>query len=173
VPQSVLKSAQCVSIFPNVVTVALAVGGTHGDGVAFCKDAAGRWAGPVFMDVTGGSLGLQMGAKAVDTVIFYTGARAKAAIEEGRFTLSGELDAVAGKFEESFTPPAVGAVSYMRSEGAFIGASLTGMSVYTDKGTMKAFYGAKAGQERVFELAPPESVAPRVNALRELLPKAG
>lgn len=72
VPQSVLDKTRCVAIFPDTVTVSAGLGGIHGDGVGFCKSSAGTWENPMFLNLTGGSIGLQAGVKSADMVLYIT-----------------------------------------------------------------------------------------------------
>lgn len=173
VPKSVLNSATCAAIFPNVVTAALGVGGMHGDGIAFCKNAGGTWGGPLFLDLTGGSLGIQAGVTSADVVLFMNADNAKTALAEGNFRMSGELSAVAGTFDETFRAPQRGVVAYTRTEGVFAGASLNGTSIGRDRDEEKAFYGATLDQARVFNEAPPSRFEQSIDRLRKLLPMGG
>jgi SH3 domain-containing YSC84-like protein 1 len=170
VPQSVLKAAKCVAVFPSVTTAAIGLGGTHGDGVAFCKQADNTWSNPVFLDFTGGSLGLQAGVKSADVVIYMTGDKAKQAIEKGNFTISGELSAVAGKFDESFVAPPAGLIAYAKTEGVFAGAALNGVNISVDKDEQSAFYGNK--NSSYFEGTIPQNVEQSVKELKKMLPTA-
>ncbi len=169
VPSSVLKNAKCIAVFPSVVTAALAVGGTHGDGVAFCRNNSGNWGRPAFLDLTGGSLGLQAGVKSADVVLYMTSDEARSAIEKGKFVLGGELSAVAGTFDESFSAPRKGVVAYANTEGVFAGASLTGVNISRDEDEQRAFYGT-ATKGSLFEGTVPPQVERSVNELRTMLP---
>lgn len=172
IPRSVLANAKCVMVYPNVITAALAVGGVHGDGVAFCRNAAKEWSNPVFVDLTGASLGVQAGVKSADIVLFMTGENARTAIERGSFQLGGELSAVAGKFDETFSAPTSGVVAYTRTEGVFAGASLGGVNISRDQEDEKAVYGALGASANLFERKVSASLEQNTNELKKLLPEA-
>lgn len=172
IPRSVQANAKCAMVFPNVITAALAVGGIHGDGVAFCKNASQEWSNPVFVDLTGASLGVQAGVKSADVVLFMTGENARTAIERGSFQLGGELSAVAGKFDETFSAPTAGVVAYTRTEGVFAGASLGGVNISRDQEDEKAVYGASGASANLFERKVPASMEQNVSELKKLLPEA-
>jgi lipid-binding SYLF domain-containing protein len=140
-PESIRKQAKCVAIFPKVVTVSLGIGGTHSDGVGFCKTKSGQWENPMFLNLTGGNIGLQAGVKSADVVMFLTGDEAANDLRAGRFRVGGNVSAVAGSFDRSFSIPAAQVVAYSRTEGLFAGASVDGVNINRDEDTELAFYG--------------------------------
>jgi lipid-binding SYLF domain-containing protein len=168
VPQSVLDRTKCVAIFPNTVTVSAGIGGTHGDGVGFCKTAAGTWENPMFLNRTGGSLGIQAGVKSADMVFYLTGDKAADALRRGSFRVGGELSAVAGKFDRTWEAPAAEVVAYSRTEGLFVGASVDGVSVSRDDSDERAFYGTR---EAITAARMPSDLEAQVNQLRNELPR--
>lgn len=170
VPPSVLKDAKCIAVFSNVVTAALAVGGTHGDGVAFCRNTTNQdWENPVFLNLTGGSIGIQAGVKSTDLVLYMTGKNAKSSLQNGSFRLAGELTAVAGSFDKTFVAPPEGVVAYATTDGVFAGASIAGVGIDHDKDEQKAFYG-NYDPASIFASRVPASLEKSVRELRDLLP---
>lgn len=167
VPQSVLDSTKCVAIFPNTMTISAGLGGTHGDGVGFCKSAAGTWQNPMFLNLIGGSLGLQAGVKSADIVLYITGEKAADALKKGTFKIGGELSAVAGTFDKTLTAPHAEVVAYQRTEGLFAGASVEGVNISRDESDERAFYGTR---EAVLTEKIPGDLEKEVNELRETLP---
>lgn len=168
VPQSVYQNSMCVAILPGVVTAAVGVGGSHGNGVAFCRSGTG-WSRPVFVRLTGGTLGAQIGVKQSDVFLFMTADQAKKTIENGKMSLSGELSAVAGSYDETFVPPRSGVVAYTKTSGAFLGASISGMDLARDEDDHKKFY-ANADPNLTFDgEIPPESKR-MIDEMKELLP---
>jgi len=169
VPESVLNRAKCVAVFPDTRTISLGVGGTHSDGVGFCKTAQGTWENPMFLNLTGGSIGLQAGYKSADMVLFITGEKAQEALHRGEFKLGGDISAVAGSFDRTFEPKQAEVVVYRRTEGLFAGASVEGINISRDEDDESAFYGAK--KPSLTASIPPD-LEQRVNELREVLPSA-
>lgn len=170
VPASVRSGSNCVAIFSEVITAAIGVGGTHGNGVAFCRSASGSdWGNPVFLNLTGGSIGLQAGVKSTDIVLFMTGENARAAMERGSFRLVGDLGAVAGSFDETFVAPPAGVVAYASTGGAFAGASVVGVNISHDEDEQKAVYGSY-DRSAVFGGRVPPTVEKSVNDLKAMLP---
>jgi len=169
-PVQVAAKAGCVAIFPGVITAAVGVGGIHGDGVLFCRRSNSEWGNPVFLDLTGASVGAQIGVKSSDLVLFITGDKAKSAMERGDFTVSGELSAVAGNFSETFSAPNEGIVAYSRTSGAFAGASLSGIDLTIDQDEHQKFYGTKFEKGETISSSVPKSAALPVAELKKLLP---
>jgi lipid-binding SYLF domain-containing protein len=167
VPQSILDKVRCVAIFPDTVTVSAGVGGTHGDGIGFCKTASGQWENPMFFNLMGGSVGLQAGVKSADMVLYITGQKAAQALQKGSFKVGGELSAVAGTFDKTVPSPQAEVVVYTRSQGLFVGASLEGVNISRDDSDERAFYGLR---EATLTAKIPEDLEKEVNQLREVLP---
>ena len=57
IPQSLLADAHAVAIIPGMIKGGFVVGVRHGKGVVVPRDASGAWGAPVFVTVTGGSVG--------------------------------------------------------------------------------------------------------------------
>jgi len=167
IPQSVLDKTKCVAIFPKTVTVSAGLGGTHGDGVGFCKSSAGTWENPMFLNLIGGSIGVQAGVKSADIVLYLTGDKAADALRRGNFKVGGELSAVAGTFDKTFEAPQAEVIGYQRAEGLFLGASVDGINVSRDESDERAFYGTK---EANLTARMPSDLEKEVNQLRNALP---
>ncbi len=167
VPPAILEKSKCVAIFPDTVTISAGLGGTHGDGIAFCKTAAGTWENPMFLNLVGGSLGLQAGVKSADIVLYITGEKAAEALHKGNFAVGGELSAVAGTFDKSVAAPLVEVVAYHRTEGLFLGASIDGVNISRDDSDERAFYGTR---EATLTSKMPSDIEKDVNELRNALP---
>src|SRR5262245_38057670 len=67
--EEVLEHAKCIAVVPNLTKAGFIVGGQHGSGVATCRLANGNWSAPVFMNISGGSWGAQIGVERVDLVM--------------------------------------------------------------------------------------------------------
>lgn len=167
IPQSVLDRTKCVAMFPSTMTVSAGIGGIHGDGVGFCKTAEGTWQNPMFLNLIGGSLGLQAGVKSADIVLYITGDKAADALKKGTFKIGGELSAVAGTLDKTFSAPQAEVIAYQKTEGLFAGASIDGVSLSRDESDERAFYGTR---EAVLTEKIPSDLERDVNELRNALP---
>src|ERR1700682_3678760 len=60
IPSDLLDRAEAVAVFPSVLKAGFIVGGRGGSGV-ISRRVAGGWSAPVFFDLGGGRIGLQIG----------------------------------------------------------------------------------------------------------------
>ena len=68
IPSSILAGATCVVVIPSYKKGAFIVGAQYGQGVATCRTPRG-WSAPVFVKLSGGSFGWQIGGQATDLVL--------------------------------------------------------------------------------------------------------
>jgi len=151
VPASVLDNARCIAILPGVVTGAFVVGGTHGDGLASCKDNDNEWSHPAAITLSKGSIGLQAGVKSADLVLFFQTEKAEQALKRGDLTLGGDISAVAGSFDREVNTSDAGVVVYTHSRGLFAGASVEGSKIGKNQDDLEEYYGQKVDYQRVLE----------------------
>lgn len=141
VPPSVLKNAKCIAILPNLLTGAVIVGGTHGNGVASCKNSENKWSQPAPISLNQGSIGLQAGGKSADLVLFIQSKQAVQALKNGNFAIGTDISAVAGTFDTSVDTSSAGVIAFNRAEGVFAGASVSGSKIGKDLETLTGYYG--------------------------------
>ncbi|MEP7274421.1 MAG: lipid-binding SYLF domain-containing protein, partial [Acidobacteriota bacterium] len=60
IPKDILARAECIAVFPQVIKAGFIIGGRGGRGLASCRTRQG-WSGPAFLNMGGGSFGLQIG----------------------------------------------------------------------------------------------------------------
>src|SRR6201995_1565290 len=68
IPQSILAGASCVVVIPHYKKGAFVIGAQYGQGVATCRTGHG-WSAPVFVKLSGGSFGWQIGGQSTDLVL--------------------------------------------------------------------------------------------------------
>jgi lipid-binding SYLF domain-containing protein len=136
IPPALLRDAKAVAINPHVIKIGFGVAGRHGDGVVLARTPDGCWGKPVFISLTGGSIGWQVGVESVDIVLVF---KTEASVErllrgKGKLTLGADV-AVAtgpvGRQAEADTDARLRAeiYSYSRSRGLFLGLSLEGAAI--------------------------------------------
>src|SRR5262249_19249360 len=98
IPGSLLKDAARVAIFPNSIKAGLIICGKHGRGVVLVRTTDGGWSNPVFLTLTAGSVGWQIGAQSTDLVlIFKTGRSVERILKNrGKLTLGADVGIAAG-----------------------------------------------------------------------------
>lgn len=155
IPSQLIQQAHGMIIIPHMINAGLAVGGKRGKGVAIVKMADGKWSNPVFVTFTGGSLGLQIGVQAVDLVLVFKHKDVLTKMQNGDFTIGGDVSVAAGPVGRSGTASTdykleAEVYSYSRSKGLFAGLSINGSNISVDKSANANFYGAKATSQSIF-----------------------
>ncbi len=150
IPRELLDSADAVAVFPDVLKAAFIVGGRKGQGLISRRTPNG-WGAPVFFNVTGGSFGAQIGASSTDFVLLFMNEDAMKGLVEDKFEIGGEIGVAAGPVGRTVgasTTPTLdaGILTYSRSKGAFIGASLKGVAITPDNDLNEAIYGMEANE---------------------------
>jgi lipid-binding SYLF domain-containing protein len=148
IPPALLKDAQAVVIVPSVIKGAFIVGGRHGTGVLLAREESGRWSDPVFVSLTGGSVGWQVGATSTDIILVFKNKKAVEGLLKGKFTLGADAAVAAGpvgRSAEAATDVMLKSeiLSYSRSRGLFAGVSLEGAALLVDNDADAAYYGKK------------------------------
>lgn len=128
-----------------MINAGFVVGGKRGRGVAMARNENGDWSEPVFVTITGGSVGFQIGLQAVDLVLVFKSRESIEEAAQGTFTLGADASATAGPVGRSASASTdykfdAEVYSYSRSKGLFAGISLQGSSINPDKRSNKAFY---------------------------------
>ncbi len=155
VPSDILEKAECVAVFPSVIKAGFIVGGRGGRGVVSCRTAQG-WSAPAFLNLGGGSIGLQIGAQATDFVMLFMNKEGVNSLLSSKFTLGGDASVAAGPIGRQAgadTDIAMKAqiLSYSRSRGVFAGLELKGVAITVDKDDMKNIYGEDATAKEVLQ----------------------
>ena len=145
VPQKLLDSAECVAVFPNVIKAGFIVGGRGGRGVASCR-VGDSWSAPVYLNLGGGSFGLQIGAQATDFVFLMMNKEGINSLLKNKLTLGADASVAAGPVGReagASTDIKLDAqiLSYSRSKGLFAGLELKGVVIDVDKDDMRDAYG--------------------------------
>jgi lipid-binding SYLF domain-containing protein len=155
VPNYLLDDAKCVAVIPNVYKGALfGLGGRHGNGVISCRDADEVWSPPSFIEISGGSFGLQIGGEAIDLVLFFMNERGVLSLLGSKFELGGDASVAAGPYgrtAEAGTDLKLKAeiYSYARSRGLFAGLSFEGSRLAPDNKANRKYYGETVDAESV------------------------
>ena len=147
IPQSMLKDAQAVAIIPGVIKGSFVVGARHGNGVVLVRDQNGGWHAPVFISLTGGNIGWQIGVQSTDVVLVFKTRRSVAGLLSGRMTLGADAAVAAGPVGRQATAATdtnLGAqiYSYSRSRGLFAGVSFDGSVIRVDQMSNATYYQA-------------------------------
>jgi len=147
IPMTLISKAKAIIIFPTMFKAGFFVGARYGNGIASVRSSElGEWGPPAFFYTTGGSLGFQFGAEAVDLVLLVMSQRGIEGLLNEKFTLGGDIAISAGPVgrhaEASADVLMQGEIySYSRSKGIFTGISLKGTIIASDSDANLAYYG--------------------------------
>jgi lipid-binding SYLF domain-containing protein len=174
IPDDIARHATCVAVVPGFKKGAFIVGGQYGQGVVTCRTGHG-WSAPAFIQLTGGSFGLQAGGESTDLVLVAMSHDAFQRLLQDKVKLGGDIAVAAGPVgrnsQASTTELANGGfLSYSRSKGIFAGIDLTGDVVNQNHEDTDAYYGNNASYQAILsgEVQPPASAAPFRQAVAEL-----
>lgn len=156
IPHQLMEDYQGIVIIPNLLNAGFGIGAKRGKGVAMVKLADGKWSDPVFITLTGGSFGFQIGMQSVDMVLVFRHKGVLAKVKNGDFTIGGDISAAAGPVGRSSTASTdykleAEVYSYSRSRGLFAGISIHGSNLSIDKSANAAFYGNNMTSQEIFE----------------------
>ena len=148
IPRDLLEKAKAVVVFPGTLKAAFIVGGQGGKGVAIRRTATG-WSAPAFVNMAGGSFGLQAGGQKTDYILVIMNDKGLANLLEDRFEIGGEGSIAAGPIGRS-TSASTNAtldsqiLSYSRTKGLFAGIALKGVVITQDADINQAVYQRNA-----------------------------
>ena len=146
IPDRLLERAYGIAVIPEVKKAALTVGIRYGRGVLVVRDKDGHFSNPVFISLTGGSFGWQIGAQETDIVLVFTTRRGIEGITGGKLTLGAGASVAAGPIgrdasaatDQNFSAEIY---SYSRNRGLFAGVALDGTAITVDRRADQNFYG--------------------------------
>jgi len=156
IPHQLLEEYEGIVIIPKLINAGLGIGGKRGHGVAMVKLANGKWSDPVFVTLTGGSVGFQIGVQSVDLVLVFRNKGVLTKVKNGDFTIGGDISAAAGPVGRSSTASTdyklqAEVYSYSRSKGLFAGISINGSNLAINKSANAGFYGDKITSAEIFD----------------------
>jgi len=145
VPTRLLERAYGIAVIPDVTKIAFFFGGRRGNGVLVARDPSGHFSDPVFVNLTGGSIGFQWGVQSTDVILVFTTKRSIDRIASGQLTLGADASVAAGpvgRAASAGTDPTLSAevYSYSRNRGLFIGIALDGSGLTIDNDADARFY---------------------------------
>ncbi len=146
IPQTLLANAQAIAIVPDVVKLGFVLAGRRGHGILAVRNPDGSWSNPVFITLTGGSIGWQAGVQSTDVILVFKSRKSVNHVLAGQFTLGADAGVAAGPVGRQATAATdvelrAEIYSYSRSRGLFAGVSLDGSVLAVDSNANAAFYG--------------------------------
>ena len=177
IPDRLLDEARAVIVIPDTIKAGLVIGGRHGKGVMSVKTADGSWSSPVFVSLTGASIGFQVGVQSSDVVLVIRNDRSLDNIVNGKFTLGADAAVAAGPVGRNAAAATDGQLkaeiwSWSRARGLFAGIALDGAVLQIDDGANASVYGPGTTPRAVFESRWQRAPSAAVVAFRDALEEA-
>jgi lipid-binding SYLF domain-containing protein len=177
-PKMFADHAKAIAVIPGVKKAAFGFGGRWGKGLISMRDENGAWIPPSFIEISGGSFGLQLGFESSDLVLIFTDKDAVNSLLRAKLTLGGTASAAAGpvgRQAEAGTPILLnsGILSYSHSSGLFAGISLEGSALTIDDSSNRKVYGKYISGDEILldrRVQTNETVAPFLDALEQYVP---
>jgi len=145
IPKSLLAGAEGIAIIPKVIKGGFVIGARYGRGTLLIRDKNHAWHAPVFVSLTGGSIGWQVGVQSTDVILVFKTQKSVQGILSGKFTIGVDAAAAAGPVGRQASAATdlqlkAEVYSYARSRGLFLGASLDGSMLQVDSMAGAAYY---------------------------------
>ncbi len=147
VPRSIMEKAEAIAVFPSLVKAGFVVGGSRGHGAISVRHPQTRaWSSPGFLTITGGSIGLQIGAQAVDLILVVQNRRGLEQLLKNQFKIGADAAVAAGPVGRDASASTdiqmrAQILSYSRTRGIFAGITLNGSTIRQDRDANERFYG--------------------------------
>ncbi|RZA37212.1 MAG: hypothetical protein EOP92_01350 [Lysobacteraceae bacterium] len=156
IPDKLLDEGRAIVVIPDTLKVGLVIGGRRGHGLMSVKNRDGSWSQPVFVKLTGGSIGFQAGVQSSDVVLVFRNDRNLENIVNGKFTLGADAGVAAGPVGRNASASTDGQLkaeiwSWSRARGLFAGVALDGAVLQIDDDANVAVYGSAATPRAIFE----------------------
>ena len=153
IPDSVFSKAQCVVVIPDLKKAGFIVAGEHGSGVMSCRQG-NSWSSPVFMEMTKGSAGFQVGVESIDLVLLVMNRAGAEKLLSNKVTLGAGASIAAGPVGRTATAGTdvqltAEILSYSRTKGLFAGVDLSGGSLNPDSSKNERAYGANVSAKEI------------------------
>src|SRR5262245_22252714 len=173
IPESIWNKAHCVVVIPSLKKAAFIVGGEHGSGVMSCR-RGNTWGPPIFMEMTKGSAGLQIGVSSTDLVLVVMNERGAEKLLNNKVTLGAGASIAAGPVGRTATAGtdaqlSAEILSYSRSKGLFAGIDLSGGSLNPDKSKNERAYGRYESTAAIALGTTPVTVRPEMQVFTNAL----
>jgi lipid-binding SYLF domain-containing protein len=147
VPRAIMEKAEGIAVFPSLIKGGIVVGAQRGRGVLSVRDKkTGNWSSPAFLTITGGSIGAQFGAQAIDLVLVINNQRGLEQLVKNQFKVGADAAVAAGPVGRDASASTdiqlrAQILSYSRARGLFAGVTLNGSTIRQDRDANERYYG--------------------------------
>ena len=168
-----LKTSHAVAIVPTMLKAGLLLGGEYGEGLILVhKD--GKWFGPSFYNLGGGSFGFQIGAQKISLLLAVINEKGVRAFMNSKTKLGGDIGIAAGpvgrRAEAATDAQGKASIySYSMSKGLFAGVSLEGSVISISVKRNQQYWGKKiSASDALAKPANGNKIQPLLKILNDL-----
>ena len=177
IPDRLLDEARGIVVIPDTIKAGFVIGGRRGLGLMSVKRPDGTWSNPVFVKLTGASVGFQAGVQSSDVILVFRSERGLDNIINGKITLGADASVAAGPVGRNAAAATDGSLkaeiwSWSRARGLFAGVALDGAALQIDHSANRGAYGYGITPRMVFEGRTPQPASGPIIAFRDELEEA-
>ena len=169
-----LKTSHAIALVPSMLKAGFVFGGEYGEGLIL-QHKDGKWYGPSFYNMSGGSFGFQLGFEQVSLLLAVINNKGVDAFLHSRTKLGGDVGIAlgpVGRRAEAATDARARAsiYSYSISKGLFAGLSLEGSVISISVKRNKEYWGKKINAVDALNIpATDKRIQPLIKAIEELI----
>ena len=173
----VIHGAHAIAFVPSMVKAGLILGGQYGEGLVLRKEG-GKWYGPSFHNLGGGSFGLQIGAQKISLILVVTNQKGVDAFLSSKTKLGADVAVAAGpvgRRGEASTDGQLKAsiYSYSITKGLFAGVSLDGSVLSISVKRNEEYWNKKISADKALNtLATDKRILPLIKEIESISKKA-
>jgi lipid-binding SYLF domain-containing protein len=146
IPPALLNSANAIAIIPGAAKTDFMVSGKSAGGVLMVHDKDGKWSNPLFISLSGGTLGWQIVGGPMDIILIFKNKERADAIMKDKLHMDVKVKVVAGPLGKAVKAATkedkkVEISSYVRSHGEFFDVTVASSTVQIENAANDDFYG--------------------------------
>lgn len=178
IPDRLFDEARAILVVPDALKIGFVFGGRRGHGLLSIRNPDGTWSNPVFVRLTGGSVGFQIGVQKSDIVMVFRTDRGINDITAGKLTLGAGASVAAGPIGRDAAAGTDAQFkadiwSWSRARGLFAGVAFDGAVIAIDDEANQRMYGPGSTPRMIFESRTSRRTPNMLVDFRDALEEAG
>lgn len=148
IPPVLFHDAKAIAIFPKAEKADFMVSGRSAKGILLVRDSEGAWSSPVFITLSGGTLGWQVVAEPLDIILIFKVKKSVDDILAGKLVMNAKVAIAPGVVAPTMKSASdkqskAEVTSYLRSKGKLVeDSTIAGTTVQIDAANNAAHYSA-------------------------------
>lgn len=178
IPDRLFDEAQGILVVPDTLKIGFIFGGRRGHGLLSIRNPDGTWSNPVYVRLTGGSVGFQIGVSKSDVVMVFRTRQGLNDITAGKLTLGAGASVATGPVGRDASANTdqqfkADIWSWSRARGLYAGVAFDGAVIAIDDEANQRMYGAGSTPRMIFEHRTPNRPPNVIVDFRDALEEAG